>query len=90
MVPSRMVLQDSKEANICQSIPLAILHWRIGAIRDIILSGFELDLYSVDERAFCYWYLSQVLFTHDRVIRQLMELVPRGKSDLIGLNSISR
>ncbi|TDL18511.1 Mak10-domain-containing protein [Rickenella mellea] len=68
------------DAQICECVPQAILHWRIGVIRDIILSGFELELYSAHERPFAYWYLFGILGAHERLLRELIEFVPRGTS----------
>ena len=63
---------------ILKCLPLAILHWRICVVRDLILSGFELELYAVDEHPFAYWYLSQILVVHESTLRDLLDLVTDG------------
>ncbi|THG95833.1 hypothetical protein EW145_g7894 [Phellinidium pouzarii] len=70
--------RDASESRILKCIPLAVLHWRAGVIRDIILAGFELELYALDERPFAYWYLSQLLGGHENILRELLDVVPQG------------
>ena len=65
-------------------MPLAILHWRALIIRDIILSGFELDLYTDEERVFAYWYLSKALGVHESNVRELLGIVPECESCCYG------
>ncbi|KZP13825.1 hypothetical protein FIBSPDRAFT_921556 [Athelia psychrophila] len=45
-------------------VPDAALLWRLTALREIILFGFQLDLYALEERAFAYWYAVQVIEAH--------------------------
>ena len=68
--------QDEAETQLAQSVPLAILHFRLIVIRDIILTGFELELYSYDERPFAYWYLAKICDGQTRVSRKLAEIAP--------------
>lgn len=72
--------QDEHETRILQCIPFSILHWRISCVCAIILTGFELELYSDDERPFAYWYLSEVCGFHDKVLQQLLGHVSLGMS----------
>ena len=64
-------------------MPLAILHWRVGVIRDIVLQGFELELYSPDEISFAYWYLSRVLQEDVILLLNMRAGMPEGEPDLI-------
>ncbi|KAF5349588.1 hypothetical protein D9756_008923 [Leucocoprinus leucothites] len=61
---SEMVLyidtSDLPPNNIISAIPHAILLWRLSAIREIVFSGFQLELYGPEERTLAYWYLVQV------------------------------
>ena len=66
-------------------MPLAILHWRVGVIRDIVLQGFELELYSPDEIPFAYWYLSRVLQEDVILLLNMRAGMPEGEPDLIEL-----
>ncbi|OCB91093.1 hypothetical protein A7U60_g1658 [Sanghuangporus baumii] len=68
--------RDSADSRVLKCIPLAILHWRAGIARDIVLSGFELELHAPDERPFAYWYLSEILQTHEEVLKELLSAVP--------------
>jgi len=75
---SKMRPRDEHETRILQCIPFSILHWRISCVCTIILTGFELELYSDDERPFAYWYLSEVCGFHDKVLQQLLGYVTLG------------
>lgn len=70
--------QDTSESITAKNIPLVILHWRACIIRDTVLSGFELDLYSADECPFAYWYLSQVLTIQEETLKELLKFVSQG------------
>ncbi|EJD06227.1 uncharacterized protein FOMMEDRAFT_166473 [Fomitiporia mediterranea MF3/22] len=73
---ARMTPRDSSDSRVLKCIPLVILHWRAGIVRDIILSGFELELYAAEERPFAYWYLSEVLGSHEAILQELLNAVP--------------
>ncbi|KAL4064339.1 Mak10 subunit, NatC N-terminal acetyltransferase-domain-containing protein [Scleroderma citrinum] len=68
-------------ADIVTRLRLVVLLYRYENIREVILSGFQLSLYSANERPFAYWYLAQVLEQHltclDEVIRGLPTSVSR-------------
>ena len=51
-------------------------------LRDIILSGFELELYMHDERPFAYWYLAQISQLHVSVVGDVIENLPEGANYL--------
>jgi hypothetical protein len=48
---------------VCQA-PQIALSWRLTIIREVMLSGFDLELYDPEERPFVLWYLSHVLEAH--------------------------
>lgn len=54
------------------------LLWRLSAIREIIFSGFQLELYTADEKSFAYWYAAQVLDAHLSCLDDLLVIVPKG------------
>ena len=54
------------------------LMWRLTAAENIILSGFQLELYAPHERTFAYWYLTQVTETHLGCIEDVLAALPRG------------
>ncbi|KIM87338.1 hypothetical protein PILCRDRAFT_63658, partial [Piloderma croceum F 1598] len=42
----------------------AALLWRLTIVREVLLSGFQLELYTMEEKAFAYWYVTQVIEEH--------------------------
>ncbi|KAJ7221510.1 Mak10 subunit, NatC N-terminal acetyltransferase-domain-containing protein [Mycena pura] len=50
--------------SIMKHIPACALVWRLSVIREVILSGFQLELYTAEEKSFAYWYASQVMEAH--------------------------
>ncbi|EAU81853.1 hypothetical protein CC1G_06064 [Coprinopsis cinerea okayama7 len=48
------------QTHIIRKLPETILTFRLESIREIILTGFQLELYAAYERPFAYWYLSVV------------------------------
>jgi len=53
--------------------------WRLSIIREVLLSGFQLELYVEDEKPFVYWELSQVAHEHLSTLNALEPVVPKGK-----------
>ena len=45
-------------------IPNAALVWRLSTVREVVFSGFQLELYTAEEKPFAYWYASQVIEAH--------------------------
>ena len=54
------------------------LMWRLTAAENIILSGFQLELYAPHERTFAYWYLTQVTETHLGCIEDVLVALSSG------------
>ncbi|KAJ7611761.1 Mak10 subunit, NatC N-terminal acetyltransferase-domain-containing protein [Roridomyces roridus] len=57
-------LQDLPNTEIVKHLPAAALHWRLSAIREVVLSGFQMELYTSEEKPFAYWYASQIIEAH--------------------------
>ncbi|KAF9064633.1 Mak10 subunit, NatC N-terminal acetyltransferase-domain-containing protein [Rhodocollybia butyracea] len=55
---------DPLTFRILNQFPKAIVLWRLTSIREVILSGFQLELYHPMERPFAYWFASQVIDVH--------------------------
>ncbi|KAG6916900.1 hypothetical protein DXG01_004733 [Tephrocybe rancida] len=53
----------SKESIVIH-IPKVPLLWRLSSIREVIFSGFQLELFSSEERPFAYFYVTQVIEEH--------------------------
>jgi N-alpha-acetyltransferase 35, NatC auxiliary subunit len=60
-------------------LPNVILVWRLSAIREVILSGFQLELFSPEERPVAYWCSTQVLDAHLSCLDNLLHVAPRGR-----------
>ncbi|KAJ7684380.1 Mak10 subunit, NatC N-terminal acetyltransferase-domain-containing protein [Mycena polygramma] len=55
---------DLPSTNIMKHIPACALVWRLSVVREVVLSGFQLELYTSEEKPFAYWYASQVINAH--------------------------
>ncbi|KAI6046740.1 Mak10 subunit, NatC N-terminal acetyltransferase-domain-containing protein [Pisolithus marmoratus] len=53
-----------------------VLMRRFETIGEIILSGFQLSLYSANERPLAYWYLARVLEQHLACLDEIIEVLP--------------
>lgn len=61
-------------------VPDAILLWRLTIVREVVLSGFQMELYSMEERAFAYWYVAQVIEAHLDCIDNWVPVVSKSES----------
>lgn len=68
-------VKDLARNDLLLQLPKAVLLWRLGAIREVVLSGFQLELYTSEEKPFAYWYLAQVLETHLKCLDELLPVV---------------
>ncbi|KAJ4475557.1 Mak10 subunit, NatC N-terminal acetyltransferase-domain-containing protein [Lentinula aciculospora] len=59
----------------------AVVLWRLASIREVILSGFQLELYHPLERPFAYWFAAQVIDVHlgflDVLLNRMASVVPQ-------------
>ncbi|KAI0738031.1 Mak10 subunit, NatC N-terminal acetyltransferase-domain-containing protein [Daedaleopsis nitida] len=67
---------DADTAALLAAVPRTAQLWRVSASRDIILSGFEQELYAPEEKPIAYWYLSFVLEQQLGIIEDLLPVVP--------------
>lgn len=72
-----LISQDANAAAILAAVPRTAQLWRLTAMRDVILSGFQQELYAPEERPIAYWYLCRVLDTHLACIEDLLPVVPQ-------------
>jgi len=77
------VSSDDNAIGIIDQVPNAALIWRLSIVREVVFSGFQLDLYSVDERPFAYWYVAQVIEAHLSRIDKMMSVISHGRCFLI-------
>jgi hypothetical protein len=61
------------------AIPKAMLLWRLSIIEEVLLSGFQLELYVKDEKSFVYWELSQVILEHLSILDSLERVIPKSR-----------
>ncbi|KAH9057687.1 Mak10-domain-containing protein [Lactarius vividus] len=66
-----------KDRLLIDAIPKVILLWRLFIIEEVLLSGFQLELYVKDEKSFVYWELSQVIHEHLSVLDSLGRVMPK-------------
>ncbi|KAI9433909.1 Mak10 subunit, NatC N-terminal acetyltransferase-domain-containing protein [Lactarius indigo] len=65
-----------KDRLLIDAIPKAMLLWRLSIIEEVLLSGFQLELYVKDEKSFVYWELRQVIHEHLSVLDSLERVMP--------------
>lgn len=46
-------------------------------MREVVLSGFQLELYTGEERAFSYWYAAQIVESHLECLDEMVAAVPK-------------
>jgi len=56
-----------------------VLLWRLSIIREVLLLGFQLELYVKDEMSLVYWQLGQVVHEHTSTLNGLEPVIPRGE-----------
>ena len=71
--------QGDGERLLMDAIPKAMLLWRLSIIEEVLLSGFQLELYVKDEKPFVYWELSQVINEHLSILGVLERVIPKGR-----------
>lgn len=59
-------------------LPACALVWRLSVIREVVLSGFQLELYTSEEKPFAYWYASQVIDAHLACLDDMLLAVEPG------------
>ncbi|KAJ6630303.1 Mak10 subunit, NatC N-terminal acetyltransferase-domain-containing protein [Mycena sp. CBHHK59/15] len=64
LVDLSSVLPDLPTTDIVKHVPASVLVWRLSVVREVVLSGFQLELYTSEEKPFAYWYTSQVIEAH--------------------------
>jgi hypothetical protein len=61
-----------------KQLPACALVWRLSVIREVVLSGFQLELYTSEEKPFAYWYASQVMDAHLACLDDMLLAVEPG------------
>ncbi len=71
-------------------IPKTAILWQLAVAREIILSGFQQDLYASHERPISYWYTAQIIELHLSLIDEFKAQVRKGMSSSARKVSISQ
>ncbi|KJA19072.1 hypothetical protein HYPSUDRAFT_144144 [Hypholoma sublateritium FD-334 SS-4] len=71
-------LTDLPHNHPLHQLPSAALLWRLAIVRDIVLSGVQLELYAPGERSFAYWYAAQVIDAHLEILDNMLPVVRKG------------
>ncbi|KAF7777691.1 hypothetical protein Agabi119p4_3763 [Agaricus bisporus var. burnettii] len=69
-------VSDLPNNHILLFIPKTVLLWRLSSIREIVLSGFQLEFYSPEEKTFAYWYLTRVFEMELECFENLLAAMP--------------
>jgi hypothetical protein len=67
--------QALPHCDILAYLPDIALLWRLSIIREIVLSGFQLDLYLGEEIPFAYWYSAKVIDEHLKCLDNISSTV---------------
>ncbi|KAI8974244.1 Mak10-domain-containing protein [Trametes punicea] len=71
---------DEPTAKVLKAIPQAAQLWRLSASREVLLSGFQQELYAPEEKPIAYWYLARVLDVHLGCIETVLPAIPPNTS----------
>ncbi|KAI6099200.1 Mak10 subunit, NatC N-terminal acetyltransferase-domain-containing protein [Pisolithus croceorrhizus] len=70
------ILTDQSGTDVVTRLRSMVLMRRLETISNIVLSGFQLSLYSVNERPLAYRYLARVLEQHLACLDEIIEGLP--------------
>lgn len=76
--------QETPKDLLITHLPDVVLLWRLSVVREVILSGFQLELYSREEKSFAYWYAVEVVDAHLSCLDNLTSVVQEGQSHFFG------
>ncbi|KAI0317487.1 Mak10 subunit, NatC N-terminal acetyltransferase-domain-containing protein [Amylostereum chailletii] len=69
-------ITDEAQLLLLKNIPTALRLWRLSTLREMVLSGFTLQLYAPYERPFAYWYTHEVLSKHIALFDEIAPTFP--------------
>ncbi|PSR70873.1 hypothetical protein PHLCEN_2v13235 [Hermanssonia centrifuga] len=73
---SQVLVIDFESYMISFCLPRAAALWKYTAAREILLSGFHQELYSVHERPLAYWYTAHIIEQHIDCIDGMRRVIP--------------
>jgi len=68
---------DEKDRLLVDALIHVVLLWRLSTIREVLLLGFQLELYVEDEKSFVYWQLGEVVHEHTSSLNGLEPVIPK-------------
>ncbi|PPQ65821.1 hypothetical protein CVT24_012048 [Panaeolus cyanescens] len=71
-------LEDVPRGHLIHHLPNVALFWRLPLVREVVLSGFQLALYSSEEKSLAYWYAARVIDTHLGCLENVIPAVRKG------------
>ncbi|KIP07499.1 hypothetical protein PHLGIDRAFT_105599 [Phlebiopsis gigantea 11061_1 CR5-6] len=73
---SRLNPANPHAASLLKTLPATAASWKLTTAREIVLSGFQQELYASYERPLAYWCLAKVIEQHLENLETLKESVP--------------
>lgn len=73
-----IITQEIPSGHLITRLPDVALLWRLSIVREVVLSGFQLELYGPDERCFAYWYAMEVVDVHLSCLDNLTSVIQEG------------
>ena len=73
-----MDTQEVPRGHLITRLPDVALLWRLSVVREVILSGFQLELYGREEKSFAYWYAMDVIDAHLSCLDNLGSVIQDG------------
>ncbi|CAL1703300.1 unnamed protein product [Somion occarium] len=80
LMTSKTIFEDPGDQAIAKAIPLVPTFYQLRIALDIILSGFQQELYAQDERPIAYYYAAQVLELYLAFSAEVSLVVPDDNS----------
>ncbi|KAF8959765.1 Mak10 subunit, NatC N-terminal acetyltransferase-domain-containing protein [Flammula alnicola] len=77
-ITDNLDVEDLPRGHLMTQLPVVALLWRLSIVREVVLSGFQLELYAKEERSFAYWYAVQVIDAHLNCLDNVLHVVQEG------------
>ncbi|KAI0344977.1 Mak10-domain-containing protein [Trametopsis cervina] len=70
VLQSLVVVSNPQSKHVLKVLPEAANAWKLDAAREIVLSGFQQDLYPAYERPFAYWLVAHIIDQHIQTLER--------------------
>lgn len=71
-------LQHFRENPLLRQLPKLALVWSLPSMREVVLSGFQLELYSREEKPVAYWFTAEIIDAQLACYDELILVIPKG------------